>query len=88
MSKQKVFSIRMEKELYTKLAGQAKRSGYTTVSEYSRYLLQESGKPLIQQREREQLARLICKIQTLIERNGELDPKLREELKKIKEMIR
>ena len=88
MSKQKVFAIRMEEKLYTKLAEQAKRSGYKTISEYSRYLLQESGKPLVQQREREQLARLICKLQTWIEHNGAVDPELREELKKIKEVIR
>ena len=87
MSKPKVFSIRMEEKLYTKLAEQAKKSGYKTVSEYSRYLLQESGRPVIQQREREQLARLICKLQTRMVRNGIDDPELEEELKKIKEVI-
>ena len=92
MSKQKVLSIRIEEKLCGKLAEQAKRSGYKTVSEYSRYLLQENGNPLIQQRKREQLARLICKLQTRMERNGIDDPELREELreelKKIKEVIR
>ena len=102
MSKQKVLSIRVEEKLCTKLAEQirveeklctklaeqAKRSGYKTVSEYSRYLLQENGNPLIQQRKREQLARLICKLQTRMERNGIDDPELKEELKKIKEVIR
>lgn len=87
MSKQKLFSIRMEEKLFTKLARQAQRGGYKTVSEYSRYLLQESGNPLVRQREREQLARLICKIQTRIEYNGISDPELREELEKIKGMI-
>ena len=88
MSKQKVLSIRVEEKLCTKLAEQAKRNGYKTVSEYSCYLLQENGKLLIQQRKREQLARLICKLQTRMVRNGIDDPELREELKKIKEVIR
>ena len=88
MSKHKVLSIRVEEKLCKKLTAQAKRKGYKTVSEYSRYLLQERGKPLIQKSEREQLAKLICKIQTRIEHNGIDDPELREELKKIKEVIR
>ena len=88
MSKQKVLSIRIEEKLCGKLAEQAKRSGYKTVSEYSRYLLQENGNPLIQQRKREQLSRLICKLQTRMERNGRKDPDLREKLKKMKEVIR
>lgn len=88
MSKQKVLSIRVEEKLCTKLAEQAKRNGYKTVSEYSCYLLQENGKLLIQQRKQEQLARLICKLQTRMVRNGIDDPELEEELKKIKEVIR
>ena len=87
MGKQKVISVRVDQETYTEFENWMKQNGYRSVTEYIRDQIKMGNDSGIKQHEREQMACLICQLETDLQRVGIQEPQLRQKLNQMKEVI-